>query len=159
MRELPNKKLAQKTLSVWKIVASIESVFLLLIPIAYYIGMRYIALPTWILYLILTAAIIYSLIKIIIIPKLKWQKWRYEIFENEVELMYGVFVVRRVIIPMIRVQHVDTKHGPLLRHYKLSSVTISTAATIHEIPGLEENKAGELRDYIAKLAREADQDD
>ena len=32
---------------------------------------------------------------------------------------------------MVRVQHVDTEQGPILRKYDLSSITISTAATSH----------------------------
>ncbi len=84
--------------------------------------------------------------------------WRYEVREHEVELQYGVFVVKRVLVPMIRVQHVDTSEGPILRKYKLANVTIATAATVHEIPALDVEKADQLRDYISQLAREAKED-
>ncbi|MDQ0255239.1 membrane protein YdbS with pleckstrin-like domain [Evansella vedderi] len=156
MREKPNNPLALKTLKVWRITATMECFFFLLIPIVYVIAGRYVELPQWPIYVLVIVVFIIGYFKITLFPKLQWKKWRYKIYENEVELMYGVFVVRRVIIPMIRVQHVDTRQGPILRHYGLSSVTISTAATIHEIPGLEEVKADELRDHIAELAREAD---
>jgi len=53
--------------------------------------------------------------------------------------------VKRTLIPMIRVQHVDSSQGPLLKKYRLASVTISTAATVHEIPALDEEEAEELR--------------
>lgn len=59
---------------------------------------------------------------------------------------------------MIRVQHVDTIQGPLLKKYRLSTISISTAATTHEIPALDENEADELRISIAKLARVAEED-
>ncbi|MFA9556203.1 PH domain-containing protein [Evansella sp. AB-rgal1] len=159
MREKPDQRLATKTLKVWRIVALIEWCFMLLIPIGYGFAWWYFSIPQWPIYVLIGLAIIIAYFKIFVIPKLQWRKWRYKIFENEVELMYGVFVVRRVIIPMIRVQHVDTKQGPILRYYGLSTVTISTAATVHEIPGLEEYTADNLRDNIAKLAREADPDE
>lgn len=59
---------------------------------------------------------------------------------------------------MIRVQHVDTNQGPILKKYGLATVEISTAATIHKIPALELAEAEELRYYIGKLTRVADED-
>lgn len=156
MRIKPDQQLDLKTLKVWKIVSAIECLFYLLVPIGYGFLMYFFDFPTWILYILILLAIFIGYLNIFLVPKLQWGRWRYKIYNNEVELMHGVFVVKRVIIPMIRVQHVDTKQGPILRHYKLSTVTITTAATTHEIPGLEENKADELRDHIAQLAREAD---
>ncbi|WP_041808200.1 PH domain-containing protein [Evansella cellulosilytica] len=156
MRAKPNHPLAKKTLQAWRIVGLLEWLFYLLIPIGYGLAVWYFEFPLWPTYIIVVAIILLGYFKVILIPKLKWNNWKYKVFENEVELMYGVFVIRRVIIPMIRVQHVDTKQGPILRYYQLASVTISTAATTHEIPGLELMAADELRDHIAKLAREAD---
>lgn len=159
MRALPDESLAPKALNVWKISAVLESVFLFLIPLAYWGTMQVWDLPMWILYTLIGFAVSLAILDIFIIQTMKWNRWRYKVYDNELELMRGVFVVERVIIPMIRVQHVDTRQGPILRHYKLSSVTISTAATIHEIPGLQVEKADELRDQIAHLAREADPDE
>ncbi|MFC4735841.1 PH domain-containing protein [Bacillus daqingensis] len=159
LRPLPDQPLAGKTLRVWKIGAAAESLFLFLLPAGYW-GATFIwELPMWPLYVIASFFVLLAVLNIFVIQTLKWRRWRYKVYENEVELMRGVFIVERVIIPMIRVQHVDTRQGPILRHYKLASVTVSTAATIHEIPGLEMEKADELRDRIARLAREADPDE
>ena len=38
---------------------------------------------------------------------------------------------------MIRVQHVDTEQGPILKNYNLANISISSAATVHTIPMLE----------------------
>src|SRR5699024_360874 len=73
-------------------------------------------------------------------------------------IQHGILVVSRILVPMIRVQHVDTKQGPILRKFNLASVTISTAATTHEIPALIEADASALRDRISTLAR-VDEDD
>ncbi|PYZ94565.1 hypothetical protein CR194_03255 [Salipaludibacillus keqinensis] len=159
MRPLPDQPLAEKTLKVWKIVTSLSSLVNLLFPLAYWGVMQIFNLPAWPLYLIIALVVIGSLLNVFLIQKLQWNRWRYKIYANEIELMHGVFVVRRVIIPMIRVQHVDTKQGPILRHYNLATVTVSTAATTHEIPGLTMENAEKLRDHIAQLAREADPDE
>lgn len=159
MRPKPDQPLAEKTLKVWKIVTAMSSLLLLILPGVYWGAKMIWNLPIWPLFLIVVFFLLVAIINIFIIQKLQWSRWRYKIYENEIELMHGVFVVRRVIIPMIRVQHVDTKQGPLLRHYRLATVTVSTAATTHEIPGLSLENADSLRDHIAKLAREADPDD
>lgn len=159
MRPKPDQALAEKTLKVWQIVTAMSSLLLCFFPGAYWGANMIWDIPIWPLYFIVAFILLIAIINIFIIQKLQWTRWKYKIYENEIELMHGVFVVRRVIIPMIRVQHVDTKQGPLLRHYHLATVTVSTAATTHEIPGLTLKNADSLRDYIAKLAREADPDE
>ena len=89
---------------------------------------------------------------------IRWRRWRYEVREQEIELQHGVLFITRTLVPMVRVQHVDTQQGPLLRKYQLATVTISTAATVHEIPALPIEEAEELRVYISQLARVADED-
>ena len=46
---------------------------------------------------------------------------------------------------MIRVQHVDTVQGPILRKYQLASVIVNTAATAHEIPALRRERSGRIK--------------
>ncbi|TMW73540.1 PH domain-containing protein [Alteribacter natronophilus] len=159
-RPLPDRKISPKALPVWRIGAAIEFLISAIVPLAYWWLSNQIAfLPGWLLYVVIAAYISYGVFNIALFPKWQWKRWRYRIYENEVELLFGILVVRRVIIPMIRVQHVDTEQGPLLRHYGMASVKITTAATVHEIPALEESKADEVRDHIARLAREADPDE
>ena len=60
-----------------------------------------------------------------------------EVRETEIEIQRGIFVIKRTLVPMIRVQHVETNQGPFLRKYDLASVEVSTAATVHTIPALD----------------------
>ena len=60
---------------------------------------------------------------------------------TKIYLKYGILIVRRVLIPAGRIQNVDTAQGPVYRHFGLSSVTITTAATTHEIPALDDETA------------------
>ncbi|WP_331456975.1 PH domain-containing protein [Bacillus sp. FJAT-27231] len=109
--------------------------------------------PLWIFLILIAAGIAEVLTVVVILPNMRWKRWRYEVREQEIELQRGVFIVRRTLIPMTRVQHVDTKQGPLLRKYGLGAIQISTAATIHEIPAVEIEEAEEMRKVIAALAR------
>src|SRR5690625_4133684 len=92
------------------------------------------------------------------LPKLLWRRWSYEIFDQEIYIQHGILIMSRTLVPMIRVQHVDTQQGPILKRFQLASVTISTAATTHEIPALSDEDASDLRDRISALAR-VDEDD
>ena len=69
----------------------------------------------------------------------------------------GLVRVTRTLVPMARVQHVDTRRGPLQRRFGLSTVVFYTAAGPNEIPQLATATAAEVRDRIAELTREADE--
>ena len=157
MRPQPEQRISKKALTVWRISALIPVAFLWLLLVVYaYLTVLY-DWPTWIVGVSILVLLIMSIANIFIIPQLRWKRWRYQVFEHEIELQYGVFIVTRTLIPMVRVQHVDTAQGPLLRFNGLSNVTISTAATVHEIPALTNEEADALRDRIAELARVADE--
>src|SRR5699024_8558861 len=152
-------------MKVWRLRAFIHTIISWLIILAGGIGVSYFVLATHFseipLYylMIYMALLIASLILfIIIIPKIRYRRWRYEIFEQEIYIQHGILIMTRTIVPMIRVQHVDTVQGPILKKYGLSTVTISTAATVHEIPALTDEDASALRDQISVLAR-VDEDD
>jgi uncharacterized protein len=92
-----------------------------------------------------------------LVPELRWSRWRYEIRDEEIDLRHGTVTVTRTLIPMLRVQHVDTTRGPLDQLLGLATVVVHTAAGRTTIPALDEDHAGRLRDRIATLARTADE--
>lgn len=158
MRQPPKNTIALDAIKAWKLTAIIFVGLLWLLTI---VGMVLTILFRWPLWYVIVASAISLLstyLFVFLLPRLRWRRWRYEVFEQEIYIQHGIFIVKRTLIPMIRVQHVDTKQGPILKRYKLASLAISTAATIHEIPALLEEDASELRDRISKLAR-VDEDD
>jgi hypothetical protein len=71
----------------------------------------------------------------------------------------GRFFFREVRVPASRVQHLDLRHGPLERHWKLATLVIHTAGTkmsAVSVVGLDAGDAERLRD---RLARQIDVDD
>lgn len=158
MRPIPSQKISKSALKVWRITGLFETLLFAIFPVGYLFLIHFFQFPKWIVWLLILIIFFIGIIKVMIIPTIRWRRWRYEVYESEVDLQYGMIVIRRVLIPMIRVQHVDTRQGPLLRRYGLATVTITTAATVHQIPALAEGKAARLRDQISKLATEADED-
>jgi membrane protein YdbS with pleckstrin-like domain len=92
-----------------------------------------------------------------LVPELRWRRWRYEVRDEEIDLRHGTVTVTRTLVPMLRVQHVDTTRGPLDQLLGLATVVVHTAAGRTIIPALDAPEAGHLRDRIAALARTADE--
>jgi uncharacterized protein len=106
----------------------------------------------WMLLPIVVAAIAVGAV-----PELRWRRWRYEVRDEEIDLMHGTVRITRTLVPMLRVQHVDTTQGPIDQALGLATVVVHTAAGATTIPALEEAHAARLRDRIASLARTADE--
>ena len=92
-----------------------------------------------------------------VMPGLRWRRWRYEIRTDEVDLQRGIFWVARALVPLARIQHVDTRPGPLQRRFGLATVVFYTAAGPNQIPELSTPVAAGVRDRIAELTTEQDE--
>jgi membrane protein YdbS with pleckstrin-like domain len=105
---------------------------------------------------VVLAACAFAAVSVVAIPVLRYRTWRYAVREEEIDLRHGVFVIRRTIVPMVRVQHVDTAVTPLGQLFGITTLTVHTAAGKHEVPGLAAPTADRLRTEIARAIREPD---
>lgn len=158
MRQPPKNNIAPDAIKAWKITAILYLIIFWLVIIAGFIVSYIFHFPLWYSFIAMVVGILFTYLFVFLIPKLRYRRWKYEIFDQEIYIQHGILIVTRTLIPMIRVQHVDTKQGPILKKFKLATVTISTAATTHAIPALLEQDASNLRDRISTLAK-VDEDD
>lgn len=80
-------------------------------------------------------------------------KKMYALRSRDVVYKKGLFWQSRTSIPFNRVQHVEIKQGPIDRIYSLYSLKIYTAGGQSSdlvIPGLTEDKAQSLKEFILK---------
>ena len=162
MQPLPSQQLNPKIKAVWRINDAIW------IIICYLICMVPCAIVAaaepgdrWPLLLMIIFTVLFAVLLIlflVILPPVRYARWRYQLSEDYLDIARGIFWRKRFIIPFIRVQNTDTRQGPVLRAFGLSSVTVATAAGEHEIPGLGNEEADLLRDRAAELARLARED-
>ncbi len=161
MKELPKNQLSKKIKSVWRLSDSIW-LTLTFLCLAVPFLIVYLVLHTfWSLAVLLAVAILYVVLLIFflaVLTPIRYLRWRYELSDDFLDIARGIIWRKRYIIPFIRVQNTDTQQGPVLRAFKLASVTISTAAGNHTIPGLDNEIAEQLRDRAAELARIAQED-
>lgn len=158
LREQPIYKIPKKGLTVWRLYGLFKTfVVMIIAAVIIFLTFKF-DWPSFIFMIAIAAVILEALVFIGLFPKIRWDHWRYEVREHEIEIQSGLFVVRRTLIPMVRVQHVDTAQGPILKKYDLSNISISTAATTHIIPMLNTDEADHLRARISELARVAEED-
>ncbi|KHE67759.1 PH domain-containing protein [Halobacillus sp. BBL2006] len=154
----PAQRISRKALTLWRIYGAIQVGITILVSIGLIVAILLWNWPSWLLAIAAGVVLLELLFSVWLLPELNWKRWRYEVTDQDIELQHGILIVKRTLVPMVRVQHVDTEQGPLLRKYKISTISISTAATVHKIPALDEREAEELRQSISSLARVAEED-
>jgi len=154
----PRNQIDPRAVTAWRITGALGSLTWMIIPVFLGVLAWEDTLKWWIPISTAVVALVYVTAMGTIVPQIRWKRWRYQIDNHEIYLKFGIIVVRRVLIPVARIQNVDTRQGPVYRYFGLSSVTITTAATTHEIPALDDATADEVRDTISRLAREYDLD-
>ena len=151
----PAHTLDARTVTVWRIQTLVWGVPIVIVGLL-------ISVALWLLdagivaSLPIIAATVVVAVALTVVPAVRYRRWRWEVTDEEVRLQRGLIIIQRTIVPMVRVQHVDTSQGPINGAFGLSEVRISTAAGTHSIPALADESAAELRDRIARLARVRD---
>lgn len=157
MRPPPRERLDPKARTVWRLSNLLGTSFLLvfLVPVA--VGLVWLDLVSW--WWVAAGSIVVlaaALSLAVLSADVTWRHWWYEVGDQEVDLLRGVMVRTRTLVPMARIQHVDTRRGVLERRFGLATVVLHTAAGANEIPALAAPIAEDVRDRIAVLANVRD---
>lgn len=162
MREMPANHLNPRIKSVWRIS---DGLWIVVCFLACFVPFLVVSLAapdaSWarvVLVIVAAAFVALAVLFLGVLPPIRYARWRYELTGDYLDIARGIIWRKRFIIPFIRVQNTDTRQGPILRAFGLSSVTVSTAAGEHVIPGLGNEEAERLRDRAAELARIARED-
>jgi uncharacterized protein len=154
----PEERLDSRAIRLWRLTAALGMTPLVIGGgVAMQVLLRLDQTPAWIALLPLLLAILLGIITIGVVPPLRWRMWRYEIRPDEIDLQRGILWIERTLVPLARIQHVDTRQGPLQRRFGLSTVVFYTAAGPNQIPELSTPIAAEVRDRIAVLTGEQDE--
>ncbi len=155
-RPAPHERLDPRALTAWRISGLLSSLVTLAIAGAISWLLWYLDQPSWLVALPLVVALVVGVVSTWVAPSIQWRRWRYAVTERDIELQRGVIIITRTLIPIVRVQHVDTHQGPILRRFGLAGIAIATAAGTEEIPALAVDVADDLRNRISDLAGIAD---
>ncbi len=89
-------------------------------------------------------------------PWARHRRWRWELHEEELDLVHGAYAVTRTIVPITRIQHVAVQRTGWTNVFGLVRVHVHTAAGETTIPGLERPQADDLRDRLLTKLRTPD---
>ncbi|PSQ57423.1 hypothetical protein BRD22_02150 [Halobacteriales archaeon SW_8_68_21] len=142
-----------------QIVWVLRAVLLSALVTAPFVGGAYLEyLPQWapvaVGAVILTLTVAHAL--------LRYRRWSYEIREDAIYLDRGVITQVRTTVPLVRIQHVDSRRSPIERTAGLASCVVYTAGSRGadvRIPGLTPDGASDLREELKRLSIRADGED
>jgi uncharacterized protein len=96
---------------------------------------------------------------VIALPPLRFKAWGFAVRDTDLYLRHGILFRTTSIVPHARIQHVDTRHGPIDRWLGLATLVVFTAGTrgaIVSIPALAMDTAESIRDQLAELSGAGD---
>lgn len=150
------KSLDKKGITVMRINAAISGIIFLLIigvsalflysEIEYTLGKTLIMIISLIILLLI-------IINIIIFPKIRYDRYKYQITDERIEVKKGLFLITTSIIQIKRIQKIELSNGPIDRKFGLSNINIYTAAGTVDIKFLNNQEAREISDKVNELLK------
>jgi len=148
------KKISAYSRKMWTIEGLITTSIFLAIAVALNIFLKFDILWKYVITYTIYGFAFIILINSLFIPKYRYEKYRYEIDKDKIILRYGIFNEKNIVIPMERVQFVDTKQGIILKKYKLINIKVHTAGGHYVIPYLESEVGKKAMLSISKIVQE-----
>ncbi|PKL79925.1 MAG: hypothetical protein CVV25_06500 [Ignavibacteriae bacterium HGW-Ignavibacteriae-4] len=144
--------------SVWTIYYLRRTLFFIVITLC----LDYFALseiPKWPFFIGFTPLVVFfiGLITTIVMPRLKYKYWFFELRADELYLKRGVLTKIDSTAPYCRIQHIDISQNVVERLFNLSRLVIYTAGTKGAdliIPGLPHYYAQELQTKLKEYTVE-----
>lgn len=90
----------------------------------------------------------YMLVALFVFPAIEYKQWGYIISEDRVEIRHGIFFIKNIVIPIVRIQHITTSQGPINRKLGVSIVNIHTASGQFGIEGISNEDASSITEGL-----------
>ena len=130
-----------------RITSVLTTFFFLLVPsgvVCWYVWAYLGALALIIPGVVLLLSALYTLIA----PGIRFRRYRYMIARDRVEIIEGLFFIRRTIVPIDRIYQIDIRRGPLDNAVGVAKVVVTTAGSTAAFRFLEPEAADEIAMYI-----------
>lgn len=150
------KSLDKKGITIMQINALISGIIILIItgsigiPIYQELKDSIIGALIMIGLLVITILVI---LNIILFPKIRYNRYKYSVTDDRIEVKKGLFLITTSIIQIKRIQKIELSNGPIDRIFGLSNVNIFTAAGTVDIKFLNNKEAKEISDKVNELLK------
>lgn len=143
----PAHRVCPRAVGYWRVNALIGGVVIWAVAVTAYVLVP--ARPWWATAL-LVLALVLPLVQVVAMPPIRFRIHRWEIDDLAIYTRSGWIVTETRVAPLSRVQTVDSQQGAIMRLFRLSSLTVTTASAAGpiSIEGLDQDHAKEL---VARL--------
>lgn len=149
------KSLDKKGITVMRINALVSGFIITIITlvIAWFVYMEVNDFWKGITVVVAVAIILLALLDIVLFPKIRYNRYKYLITEEKIEVKKGLFLITTSIIQIKRVQKIELSNGPIDRIFNLSNVNIYTAAGTVDIKFLNDDEAKNISEKVNALLK------
>ena len=103
---------------------------------------------------VLIAIIILAVIYLFASPIIRYNRYKYKINNEEVDIIEGLWFITRTIVPIERLHKITLQRGPIDNIFGLSKVIITTAGGDAVIRFLENEKAEKIAESLKNKVNE-----
>ena len=91
---------------------------------------------------------------IIIVPIVRFKRYRYLIEADRIEIIEGVLFIKRTLVPIDRIHQISVSRGPIDSAFGVAKVSVITAGATATFRFLDEEKADEIALHLNTRIRE-----
>lgn len=95
-----------------------------------------------------------TLLDMLVVPYFRYNRYRYSINEECIDIKEGYLFTKRNIVPIERVQKLQTAKGPIDQIFHIEKLIVTTAGGDVTINYLEEERAENIADNLKKRVNE-----
>ena len=122
------------------------------------VGM-YIGREEWVVLLIGGIVLGLDLLYVLISPKVRYERYRYILNEEEIDVMEGFIFTKRNIVPIERLHKIAVLKGPIDRVFGLAKVVVTTAGGDVTVRFMEDEKADQIAESLKNRINEISLDE
>ena len=148
MQYTPLEKNAKKAMLLTAVIQAVAFSAVVLGALYWFIG------EEKLLFSVAIAAAVIALLWVIFVPMVRFKRYRYMITPDRIEVIEGVFWIKRTVVPIDRVHQISVSKGPLDSAFGVAKVQVITAGSTAVMRFLNEEKANEIAMYLNNKVNE-----
>ena len=149
------QKLSKKAISCMFVAGIVQFIIVgVMIGIGMYIGRE-----EWVVLLIGGIVLGLDLLYVLISPKVRYERYRYILNEEEIDVMEGFIFTKRNIVPIERLHKIAVLKGPIDRVFGLAKVVVTTAGGDVTVRFMEDEKADQIAESLKNRINEISLDE
>ena len=149
------QKLSKKAISCMFVAGIVQFIIVgAMIGVGMFVGR-----DEWVVLLIGGIVLALDLLYVLISPKVRYERYRYILNEEEIDVIEGFIFTKRNIVPIERLHKIAVLKGPIDRVFGLAKVVVTTAGGDVTVRFMEDEKADQIAESLKNRINEISLDE